>query len=241
VLRVNFVASLDGAVSVDGLSAGLSGEADKRLFRLLRRDCDALLVGAGTFRAENYRPLTLDAPRRAWRVEHGLAEYPRMVIASKSLDLDPRHPALANAPVRPAILTTGDIAAPTKLSNVADVLRCTSLASGLAQLSALGLNHILCEGGPHLFAALAKEHLIDELRLTLSPVLAGPGAGRITDGLPHGIRRMRLAHWQAADDGTLLLSYERSDRPATAASHRERGNAQSPEVSRVDSRGQLAH
>ena len=69
MLRVNFVTSLDGAVSVDGLSAGLSGEADKEVFRLLRRDCDALLVGAGTFRAENYRPLTLDASRRAWRVE----------------------------------------------------------------------------------------------------------------------------------------------------------------------------
>jgi riboflavin biosynthesis pyrimidine reductase len=211
VLKVNFVASLDGAVSIDGLSAGLSGDADKRLFKLLRRDCDALLVGAGTFRAENYRPLRLDAQRRAWRVEHGLAEYPRLVVVSKSLDLDPAHPALADAPVRAAVLTTGDIAATTELSNVVDVLRCDSLADGLAQLNRLGFTDILCEGGPHLFAALVKEDLVDELRLTLSPLLAGPGAGRITEGLPHRTRAMRLAQWNADEDGTLFLTYERPD------------------------------
>jgi riboflavin biosynthesis pyrimidine reductase len=210
VLQVNFVASLDGATHIDGLSAGLSGEADKQLFRRLRRDCDALLVGAGTFRAENYRPLTLDSQRRAWRIEHGLAEYPRLVVVSNSLDLDPAHPALAEAPVRAAVLTTNDIAVPAELSKVADVLRCASLADGLAALEGLGLRQILCEGGPHLLAALAAEDLIDELRLSLSPLLAGPGAGRITEGLPHGVRRMRLAHWDTADDGTLFLTYERS-------------------------------
>jgi len=213
VLRVNFVTSLDGAAYIDGLSAGLSGEADKRLFRLLRRECDALLVGAGTFRAENYRPLTLDAQRRAWRVQRGLAEYPRLVVVSNSLDLDPAHQALANAPVRAAILTTDDIAASAELSKVADVLRCPSLAAGLAELKTLGLNQILCEGGPRLFAALAKEDLIDELRLTVSPLLAGAGAGRITDGMPHEVRGMRLANCDAAGDGTLFLTYLRSDRP----------------------------
>nr|WP_239123809.1 dihydrofolate reductase family protein [Rhizocola hellebori] len=210
VLKVNFVASLDGATHIDGLSAGLSGEADKRLFRQLRRECDALLVGAGTFRAENYRPLTLDAPRRAWRVEHGLAEYPRLVVVSRNLALDPSHPALAAAPVRAAVLTTDDIAASAELSKVVDVIRGPSLAAGLAQLKSLGLNQILCEGGPQLFAALAKEDLIDELRLSLAPLLAGPGAGRITAGLPHEVRRMRLADWTVSDDGTLFLTYQRA-------------------------------
>ncbi len=214
MLRVNFIASLDGAAHVDGLSAGLSGEADKRLFRLLRRECDALLVGAGTFRAENYRPLTLDAQRRAWRVQRGLAEYPRLVVVSNSLDLDPAHQALANAPVRAAVLTTDDIAVPAELSKVVDVLRCPSLAAGLAELKTLGLSQILCEGGPRLFAALAKEDLIDELRLSLSPLLAGSAAGRISEGMPHEARRMRLSDWDAADDGTLFLTYRRSDRLA---------------------------
>ncbi len=209
MLRVNFVASLDGAVSIDGLSAGLSSEADKEVFRLLRRDCDALLVGAGTFRAENYRALTLDASRRAWRVARGRAEYPRLVVVSKSLDLNPAHPALAGAPVRAAVLTTGDVAASAELSNVADVVRCAGLADGMARLAALGLVELLCEGGPHLFAELVREDLVDELRLTLSPLLAGPGSGRITEGPAHQARRMRLAGWRAAEDGTLLLTYAR--------------------------------
>jgi riboflavin biosynthesis pyrimidine reductase len=208
MIRVNFVTSLDGAVTVDGRSAGLSGEADKAMFRLLRRECDALMVGAGTFRAENYRPLTLDAERRAWRVANGLAEYPSMVIVSKGLQIDPESPALAGAPVRPLILTTGR-ADPGELSTVADIVRCRDLAEGVAHLDKLGLQHILCEGGPHLFAELSKADLVDELCLTVSPLLVGPGAGRITAGNIHTPRRMRLSRMDTADDGTLLLRYER--------------------------------
>jgi riboflavin biosynthesis pyrimidine reductase len=207
VLRVNFVSSLDGAVEVGGLSAGLSGEADKRLFRQLRRDCDGLLVGAGTFRAENYRPLTLDAERRAWRLARGLTRYPRMVVVSRSLKLDPGHPALVQAPVRAIVLTDGS--AGDELSGVADIVRFTTLAEGIAKLRELGLANLLCEGGPKLFAALAAEDLVDEVRLTVSPVLAGPGAGRITAGLSHPARPMRLGDVRTADDGTVFLTYER--------------------------------
>lgn len=219
MLRVNFVASLDGAVSVDGLSAGLSGTADKEVFRRLRRDCDALLVGAGTFRAENYRPLTLDPQRRAWRLENGRTEYPRLVVVSRSLDLDPRHPALAAAPVRAAILCPSNTTADAELSNVADVIHCVDLADGIAEL---GVEELLCEGGPQLFGELLKEDLVDELRLTLSPLLAGPGAGRITDGPAHDVRRMRLADWRAAQDGTLLLTYARQG-PRARSSRQESG------------------
>ncbi len=204
MLRVNFVSSLDGAVAVDGLSAGLSSEEDKKQFRLLRRDCDALLVGAGTFRAENYRPLTLDAERRAWRRENGLTEYPRLVVVSRSLNLDPNHPALAQAPVRPIILTPSEGAVAG-----ADTIRFTTLTQGLEKLAAFGLRHVLCEGGPYLFGALTREDLVDEMYLTLSPLLAGPGSGRIIEGTPHEPRRMRLVHANAAEDGTLLLKYER--------------------------------
>ncbi len=56
---------------------------------MLRMLCDALLVGAGTLRHEGYRALRLDARRRAWRRERGLAEYPTLVVVSAALDLDP--------------------------------------------------------------------------------------------------------------------------------------------------------
>jgi len=207
-VRVNFVASLDGAMEVGGVSAGLSSQADKRVFRLLRMVCDALMVGAGTFRRENYKPLTLDPQRRAWRAERGLSRYPRMVVVSKSLELDPAHPALAGA----LILTTGHNENPA-LARVAEILKCTDLAHGLKLLRDKGFSHVLCEGGPQLLGSLAGLDLVDEVCLTLSPLLAGPGAGRITAGAGHPARGMRLRHVLTADDGTVLLRYVRSERP----------------------------
>ncbi|HCT81713.1 MAG TPA: pyrimidine reductase family protein [Micromonosporaceae bacterium] len=76
-------------------------------------------------------------------------------------------------------------------------------------LAELGDLHILCEGGPHLFGSLAALDAIDDLCLTIGPVLVGPGAGRITAGNPHPVRRMNLVH--AIPDGDLLfLRYARS-------------------------------
>jgi riboflavin biosynthesis pyrimidine reductase len=214
-VRANVVTSLDGAASVDGYSAGLSGAADKRVFGRLRMLCDALLVGAGTFRTEGYRPLRLDPQRRAWRRANGLAEYPPIAIVSDRLALDPDHPALAGAPVRPIILTRG--AAPagprSALLRVADVLVCgdtgVDLAVAVGELNRRGLRHILTEGGPQLFGALTAADLVDDLCLTVSPLLAGPGAGRITAGpAATAVRRMNLAHC-IFDEGMLLLRYTR--------------------------------
>jgi len=207
-VRTNFVASLDGAVELGGLSAGLSSQADKRVFRLLRMVCDALMVGAGTFRRENYQRLTLDPQRRAWRAERGLTRYPRMVVVSKSLDLDPANPALAGA----IVLTTGASEYP-ELAGVAEIVPCADLAHGLKLLRDKGYGHILCEGGPALFGELAALDLVDEVCLTLSPLLAGPGAGRITSGAGHPARGMLLRHVLTADDGTVLMRHVRSERP----------------------------
>lgn len=155
---MNFVTSLDGAVSVDGYSAGLSGEPDKRVFGLLRMLCDALVVAAGTLRHEGYRALRLDERRRAWRREHGLPEYPTLVVVSGSLDLDPAQAAFADAPVRPLVLTRTEAPHRPDLEKVADVVRLgtdrVDLAAGLAELRRRGLGQLLCEGGPQLFGAL---------------------------------------------------------------------------------------
>ena len=88
-LRANFIASLDGAATHQGLTAGLNNEDDKRVFDLLRRVCDVVLVGAGTIRAERYADLRLEAPAIAWRREHGLPAQPTLAIVSAELDLDP--------------------------------------------------------------------------------------------------------------------------------------------------------
>lgn len=217
-LRVNFVTGLDGAVELDGHSAGLSGEPDKRVFGVLRMLCDALVVGAGTLRQEQYNALRLDERRRAWRRAHGLAEYPTLVVVSRSLTLDPAQAAFTDAPVRPLVLTSERANAPAGLTDVADLLRHgtdkVDLAGGLAALHARGLRHLLCEGGPHLFGALTAAGLVDELCLTVSPLLTGPGAGRITAGPSCPPLGMTLRHVLAADDGALILRHTRAAPPA---------------------------
>ena len=211
-LRMNFVASADGAVELDGHSEGLSREPDKRVFGLLRMLCDALLVGAGTLREEGYRAVRLDPARRAWRREHGLAEYPTLVVISRSLRLDPASAAFADAPTRPVVLTHAGAEPPPGLEAVADVLYHgtdqVDLAAGLAELRRRGHRQLLCEGGPQLFGSLTAADLVDELCLTVAPLLAGPGAGRITAGPPAPPRAMALRHVLVAD-GALLLRYTR--------------------------------
>jgi riboflavin biosynthesis pyrimidine reductase len=244
-LRVNFVASIDGAVAVNGFSAGLSNGPDKRVFGVLRMLCDALVVGAGTLRQEGYGPVRLNERRRAWRRAHGLAEYPTLVVVSGALDLDPRQAAFAHAPVRPVVLTHGRSTPPPGLDAVADLIRVSAdpndpttqfeesteiglvnevglvdqadrvdlvdrvdLAAGLAELHRRGHRQLLCEGGPYLFGTLTTADLVDEVCLTVAPLLAGAGAGRITAGTPSPPRGMALRHLLAAES-TLLLRYTR--------------------------------
>ncbi len=220
-LRVNFVASADGAVALDGYSAGLSGEPDKLVFGLLRMLCDGLVVAAGTLRHEGYRAVRLSADRRAWRREHGLAEYPTLVVVSGSLDLDPAQACFADAPVRPLVLTRVGVEPPPGLTEVADLVRCggqrVDLAAGLAELRRRGLDQLLCEGGPYLFGALTAADLVDELCLTVAPLLAGAEPGRITAGDGSAPRHLPLRHVLVAEDGVLMLRYARGPGEAPSA------------------------
>jgi riboflavin biosynthesis pyrimidine reductase len=187
-LRVNFVTSLDGAVAVDGRSHGLSSPVDKQVFAILRGQADAVMVGAGTVRAERYGPARSDAAGAARRAAAGLAAHPTLVVVSAALDLDPGGRPFTEAPVRPVVLTHA--AAPPRrreaLAAVADVLECgaeeVDLTAGLAALRARGLDQILCEGGPRLFDGLLAADLVDELCLTVSARLVGAGPQRIVAG-----------------------------------------------------------
>jgi riboflavin biosynthesis pyrimidine reductase len=214
-LRVNFVSSVDGAVEVDGVSGALSTPEDQRVLRLLRMQCDALLIGAGTLRAERYGPMVLDERERAWRRERGMSEHPVLVVVSGSLNLDPLQPSFAEAPIRPLVLTQETAPAQRRdaLATTTEVLTAgagtVDLPVALEQLHGRGLRRILCEGGPHLLGGLTTADLVDEFCLTLSPLLAGAGAGRITAGPTSPLRRMALRHVLAAGDA-LLLRYYRS-------------------------------
>jgi len=214
-VRANFIASLDGAATHDGRTAGLNNADDKRVFDLLRRLCDVVLVGAGTLRAEGYADLRLEESAVRWRVEHGLPVQPTLAVVSGRLDLSPEMAAFARAPARPLIFTL-QRSAPEKrqaLARAADVIVCGDETMDpramLAALAQRGLQQVLCEGGPHLFGTLLEADCVDELCLTLSPVLENGSAGRIAAGATQTPRGMRLEHAFAAGD-MLFLRYVRS-------------------------------
>lgn len=214
-LRVNFVMSADGAATQDGLSGGLSSASDKKVFGLLRRLCDVVLVGAGTVRIEGYGAMVLGARSARWRAEHGLPEQPVFGIVSGALELDPRSPVFAEAPVRPIVFTSerAPAARREELQRVADVVVCGAAevdpAAMMAALAERGLTQVLCEGGPTLFGTLLRADRVDELCLTLSPKLEGGEAIRIVRGALDQPIDLELAQVLVAGD-ELILRYLRS-------------------------------
>ena len=215
-MRANFVASIDGAATHNGLSAGLGSPADSRVFDLLRRLADVIVVGAGTVRAEGYGPMRLDDAQVAWRVQHGLAPHPVFAIVSSSLELDPASTVFTNAPSTPLVFTGSRAPGDRRvaLAEVAEVIDCGEFRVDTRlmrrALAERGLMQLHSEGGPQLLGTMIEEGTIDELCLTLSARLDGGTASRITDGGGAVPTDMRLAHALAAADGTLLLRYLRA-------------------------------
>jgi riboflavin biosynthesis pyrimidine reductase len=211
-LRVNFVSSADGSVSVDGLSGGLSSAGDKKVFGVLRVLTDVILVGSGTARAEDYKPARGRPSLAALRAGRPAAA-PIAVVTGR-LDLDLAAPLFTQAApdARTIVITSGasDEKLRAETAKVADVIvageQTVDLAAAVRELAARGLGRVLCEGGPHLFGDLTAAGLVDELCLSLSPTLAGPGAGRIIAGQPSAARPMTLQQ-VLADDDFLFLRY----------------------------------
>ena len=218
-LRVNFIASVDGASSVEGRSGGLHVPADTVVFDLLRRMCDVVIVASGTVKAEGYGPMVVDDASAAWRVAHGYAAQPVFAIVTGSLSFEPADRIFAEAPVRPVLLTTSGAPAErrTALAPVADVLEVGGTAVDptrlVAALAGRGLRRMHCEGGPSLLGGLVASDVVDELCLTISPLLASGDAARIAHGAASDARRMSLAHALESDDA-LLLRYLRDRAPS---------------------------
>lgn len=207
-LRANFVTSVDGAIAVRGRSRGLQVPADMAVFTTLRCQADAVLVGAGTARAEEYGGVRLSARCRSERETRGQSPVPALVVVSNrgELDADSRLVREATGPV--ILVCPAGTSAPAGTVELLRVGGTTvDLAAALAALRERGLHELVCEGGPTLFAGLAAAGLVDELCLTLSPLLAGPGAGRLSGGAQWtGSRRLRPC-LIASGDGALLVRY----------------------------------
>lgn len=215
-LRVNFVSAVDGAAQAGGRSAGLQTPGDNRVFAALRDLADVVLAGAGTVVAEGYRPVRVSERRRAVRRNLGLSDAVPIAVTSRNLRLDPTSALFAAAPAgaRTIVLTCDAAPADRRaaLAEVADVVSCgeddAQPALVRAALHERGLRRVLSEGGPTAFAALAAAPgIVDELCLSLSPLLAGPGPGRITAGAQWGAARDLELRGLLEEDGALFLRY----------------------------------
>lgn len=215
--RVNFVTSIDGAATRDGVSGGLGTADDRVVFEALRTMADVVLVAAGTVRAEGYGGMSVDAAAVQWREARGILPQPRVAIVSRSLGVRPEDAVFTEAVTRPIVITCGasDAHRRAVLSNVADVLVCgestVDLQAALTYLEGMGLRQVLCEGGPSLIGSMLEADLVDELCLTVSPVLEGGEAGRMSRSEAPVGRDMRLVHAIPSGD-TALLRYVRADR-----------------------------
>lgn len=190
-LRVNMVSTVDGsATGGSGLTGSINNEPDKRVFHLLRRLADAIVVGAGTARAEGYRPADrpivlvsrrADVPERLRGAEPGAV---LMATTGHAERLDEARSVLGNDNV----LVLG--------SHRVDLVELKR------RLVERGWTHLLSEGGPHLLHDLVAQGVADELDATFVPRLVSGQHPRITDGpgldVPLDLRLLLEA------DGTLI-------------------------------------
>jgi riboflavin biosynthesis pyrimidine reductase len=206
---LNMVASVDGRAALEGSTRALGSDADTLLLTELRALADAVLIGTGTVRAEGYGKLVGNPDRIARRAAAGRPETPPAVLLSRSLDLpwDAGLFAAADQPV--LVYTEAGGGAPPVAAPVEGVrLPQATPAAALADLRARGVAALLCEGGPRLNRALLAAGVVDELFMTLSPLLAGAvDAPRIVEGddLPAAVG-LRLA-WALRHDDELYLRY----------------------------------
>jgi riboflavin biosynthesis pyrimidine reductase len=220
-LRANMVSSADGAATLDGASRGLSADTDRQVFALLRALADVIVVGAATVRIEHYGPAR---PDELWRgLRTGRTPTPPIAVITGRLGINPESRLIAAAPphARTIIITTASAPRDRRaaLERHADVIvagdETVDLKAAVGALAERGYRRMLAEGGPHLLAELVEAGLMDELCLTIGPLMAGPGANRIVAGAPQVGPASRplplaLAH-VLEDDGFLLCRYTRKD------------------------------
>lgn len=203
------VASVDGHVTVEGRSGGLGGPEDRAVFRGLRARADALLVGPGTLNGERYST-TLDEPHREARRAAGLPAEPLLATITRGFSVEEDLPLLHEPLTRAVVYTETEPPFAVDPGRI-DVVRTASAtpAAALADLAGRGVRAVNCEGGPGLLAALVRDGLLDELVVTLSPLLVG-GDDALTmlrgDLGPDAPRSMALRGvWRGGD--VLFLHY----------------------------------
>ncbi|TFV56007.1 pyrimidine reductase family protein [Mycobacterium sp. PS03-16] len=218
-VRGNMIASVDGGATADGKSGALGGAGDRTVFDTMRESADVILVGASTVRVENYSGAQLSPAARSARQQRGQAEVPPIAVITGSGRLDHDAKVFTRTEVPPLILTSTDAVADTgdRLGGVAEVIDASGTdpgsvdaAAALRILAGRGLLRVLAEGGPGVLGLLTAADLLDELCLTVAPVLVGGSAPRIVGGPGAVHTAMTRTHVLGDGDGYLYCRYVRT-------------------------------
>lgn len=218
----------DGAAAVEGRSGAIGGTGDREVFGAVRAIADAVVVGAGTAAAERYGPIRTPDDLIAVRTARGQAPHPQAVVVSGRLTLEPELRLFTEADgttPRPLVAHPPTAPQPPRgaLAPVADLIEVPAGADGgvdpaalLVELHRRGHRVVVLEGGPTLNGLVVDADLVDELCLTLDPMVVGGHAPRIAAGAgPSAARPWRPAHL-LEHDGALFWRLVR-DRGASAS------------------------
>ncbi|WP_448627965.1 dihydrofolate reductase family protein [Geodermatophilus sp. URMC 64] len=211
-LRVNFIASLDGATTVSGRSRGLQSPGDLRVFRMLRALADVVLVGAGTAIAEGYGPMSDDSAVGRLRLGLGRKGTAPIAVVTRRASLSPQSPLAGGS--SPTLVLTCEAADADRRAALAaagmQVLVCgeddVDLPTAVDRLVERGLAEITCEGGPQLLRSALAAGVVDELDLSISPALVGGEVRLVGDEPLHDVVRLRLTQ-VLEEDGMLFTRY----------------------------------
>ncbi len=223
-VMVNMIASLDGATAIGGLSGDLGGPADREVFRAVRASCDWIVVASGTATAESYGPPKHNEAVVEARLRTGRSAVPRLAVLTASGAVDPTIPAFNHAvdstahgpgsQQRPLVIS-GEKADPEKLSALnVEIARLPAPrphpSAVLNELHRRGAQVVLCEGGPTWNGKMVQAGLVDEICLSISPILVGGTSSRIVVGAERAIPvQMRLSRLLCEDD-LLFARYTRA-------------------------------
>ncbi|MEV5430335.1 pyrimidine reductase family protein [Streptomyces sp. NPDC052701] len=217
-LRANMVATLDGAAQHDGRSQPISSAADMRIFGTLRALADVVVVGAETVRREGYRPARAHTGFASMREAAGQGPAPAIAVVTAGLDLDFSLP-LFTSPLVPTLILTGAAAAPDRVAAaekagarvvIAGDGTGVDPARAVRALAELGHTRLLTEGGPRLLGQLVAAGVLDELCLTVSPMLTAGDAQRIAGGPPVTVPRRFSLVSLLEEEGFLFSRYRRT-------------------------------
>jgi riboflavin biosynthesis pyrimidine reductase len=211
LVAMNFAATVDGRATISGVSGPIGSATDTAMLAGLRGRFDAVMIGAGTMRAERYGRLAAKPETRERRERVGLRPDPLLVIVSGRLDLPWDAPAFTEGG-RVMVFTASEAEPPPTEASL-ELVRHDRFVNVVEALRHLrrdhGIRALLCEGGPGLHGELEGGAMVDDLFLTIAPKLTGGEAPRIIEGDLPGIADLELA-WLLEERGELFARYRRS-------------------------------